>query len=173
MFSRLPKQNFNKWTKSSQKSPTKKTGMAARVGADDGLQSQHHLLFQVVMIKMIKMMTVMTVMTMMSWISLWIKTRPSNQCLPLFEKLGLFTPKACSRKKSQLYSNIYWNADGENLIVQCWKVHSSGHQVVIFIMWWFWEYYIYWHHYSKSIYIGINAHLTDTWQTTKQRTLVR
>ena len=104
--------------------------MAARVGADDGLQSQHHLLFQVpmikmikmmtvmtvmikmikmmtVMIKMIKMMTVMTVMTMMSWISLWIKTRPSNQCLPLFEKLGLFTPKACSRKKSQLFSNIY------------------------------------------------------------------
>ena len=81
--------------------------MAARVGADDGLQSQHHLLFQVVMIKMIKMMMVMTVMTMMSWISLWIKTRPSNQCLPLFEKLGLFTPEACSRKKSQLYSNIY------------------------------------------------------------------
>ena len=56
---------FNKWTKSSQKSATKKTGMAARVGADDGLQSQHHLLFQVTMIMMLMMMSVMTGMAVM------------------------------------------------------------------------------------------------------------
>ena len=40
------------------------------------------------------------------------------------------------------------------------------HQTPPDIMLWFWKYYIYWHQCLKLIYIDINAHVTDTGQTT-------